>query len=254
MHTISVLCSLIPVNMRELVNLERAYSNWSRPLFEYNVTFPWHISIIPAIMPSLFLCHSSRGHYLIYSSKPSDVYASTRPSLVQIMACNLFGAKSLPEIMAVYCLCEHWKKNCKTLIEISISELIESGHVTPRSIITRCYIQGGKSQSWKEIGVRTHKSSPRLFSIIEKKITVWSRGLFALKSSQYMMMSQMETFPVLLALVRGIHRPPVYFPHKCQWCGALVFSLIYAWTDGWANNRDADDLRRFRAHYDVTVI
>ena len=42
-------------------------------------------------------------------------------------------------------------------------------------------------------------------------------------------------------------------PHKGQWGGALMFSLIRAWTSGWANNRDADDLRRHRAHYDVTV-
>ena len=34
------------------------------------------------------------------------------------------------------------------------------------------------------------------------------------------------------------------------WC---VF-FICAWTNGWVNNRDIDDLRRYRAHYDVTVI
>ena len=50
--------------------------------------------------------------------------------------------------------------------------------------------------------------------------------------------------------------PPVTggFPHKGQWRGALIFSLIYAWTNGWANNRDADDLWRHRAHYDVIVM
>ena len=31
-----------------------------------------------------------------------------------------------------------------------------------------------------------------------------------------------------------------------------MFSLIYAYTNGWANNRDASDLRRHRAYYDVT--
>ena len=30
--------------------------------------------------------------------------------------------------------------------------------------------------------------------------------------------------------------------------------FICAWTNGWANNRDAGDLRHHRAHYDVTVI
>ena len=49
-------------------------------------------------------------------------------------------------------------------------------------------------------------------------------------------------------------RSPVDSPHKGQWHAALTFSLIYPWTNGWANNRDADDLRRHRAHYDVTVM
>ena len=39
--------------------------------------------------------------------------------------------------------------------------------------------------------------------------------------------------------VRGIHRSPVNSPNKGQWRGALMFSLICAWTNGWANNRDA---------------
>ena len=51
-----------------------------------------------------------------------------------------------------------------------------------------------------------------------------------------------------------IHRSPVDSPHKDQWCGALMFSLIWACTNGWANNRYAGDLRRHRAHYGVTVM
>ena len=65
---------------------------------------------------------------------------------------------------------------------------------------------------------------------------------------------QKETFSVLLAFVRGIHRPSVNSPHKEQWRGALMFSLICAWTNGWINNQDAGDLRRRRANYDVTVM
>ena len=38
-----------------------------------------------------------------------------------------------------------------------------------------------------------------------------------------------------------------------RWPGALIF-FIYAWINGWVNNREADDLRRHRAHYDVTVM
>ena len=36
--------------------------------------------------------------------------------------------------------------------------------------------------------------------------------------------------------------------------GVWVSSLIYAWINGWVNNREAGDLRRHRAHYDVTVM
>ena len=42
--------------------------------------------------------------------------------------------------------------------------------------------------------------------------------------------------------------------HKGQWHGSLMFSLILAWINSWANSRDAGDLRRHRAHYDVTVM
>ena len=60
----------------------------------------------------------------------------------------------------------------------------------------------------------------------------------------------MRTWP----FVRGIPRSPVNSPHKGQWRGALMFSVICAWTNGWVNNQDADDLRRHRVHYDVTVM
>ena len=37
---------------------------------------------------------------------------------------------------------------------------------------------------------------------------------------------QMETYSAFLAFVREIHRWPVNSPHKGQWRGALMFSLI----------------------------
>ena len=33
-----------------------------------------------------------------------------------------------------------------------------------------------------------------------------------------------------------------------------MFSFICVWINGWINNREASDLRRHRAHYDVTVM
>ena len=54
--------------------------------------------------------------------------------------------------------------------------------------------------------------------------------------------------------MRGIHQSPVNSPHKGQWRGALMFPLICAWRNGRVNNHEAGDLRRHRAHYDVTVM
>ena len=68
------------------------------------------------------------------------------------------------------------------------------------------------------------------------------------------MTSSNWTFCVLPAICAG--NSPVHgeFPHKGQWRGALMFSLICARINGWVNNREAGDLIRHRAHYDVIVM
>ena len=63
---------------------------------------------------------------------------------------------------------------------------------------------------------------------------------------------QMETFSALLAICAG--NSPVNSPHKGQWRGALMFSLICARINGWVNNCEAGDSRRHRAHYYVIVM
>ena len=65
---------------------------------------------------------------------------------------------------------------------------------------------------------------------------------------------QMETFSALLAICAGNSPVQVNSPHKGQWRGALIFSLICVWINGWVNNRKAGDLRRHRAHYVVIVM
>ena len=45
------------------------------------------------------------------------------------------------------------------------------------------------------------------------------------------------------------------FSHKGQWHrAALMFSVICVYIDGRVNNREAGNLRRHRAHYDVIVM
>ena len=61
-------------------------------------------------------------------------------------------------------------------------------------------------------------------------------------------------FPPNWPFVREIHRSPVNSPHKGQWRGALMFSLVCIWINDWVNNREAGDLRCYRAHYDIIVM
>ena len=63
-----------------------------------------------------------------------------------------------------------------------------------------------------------------------------------------------KLFPRYWPFVRRIHRSPVNSPHKGQWRGALMLSLISVWINDWVNNGEAGDLRRYRIHYDVTVM
>ena len=75
-----------------------------------------------------------------------------------------------------------------------------------------------------------------------------------LKSGNHDDVIKWKHFPRYWPFVRGIHRSPVNSPHKGQWRGALMFSLICVWINGWVNNREAGDLRRYRAHYDFIVM
>ena len=63
-----------------------------------------------------------------------------------------------------------------------------------------------------------------------------------------------EHFPHFEPFVWGIHQSPVNSPHNGQWHGALIFSLLCVWINGWVNHREAGDLRSHRAHYDVIVM
>ena len=59
----------------------------------------------------------------------------------------------------------------------------------------------------------------------------------------------METVSALLAICAGSSPSLVNSPHKGQWRGAVMSSFCI-----WVNNGEAGDMRRYRAHYDVTVM
>ena len=61
-------------------------------------------------------------------------------------------------------------------------------------------------------------------------------------------------FRIAGPLCGEFHRSPLNTPHRGQWRGALMFSLICAWINDWVNNREAGDLRRHHTHYYVIVM
>ena len=65
---------------------------------------------------------------------------------------------------------------------------------------------------------------------------------------------QMEAFYALQALCE--ENPPVNggFPSQMPMMRGFGVSLICTGTNSWTNNRDAGDLRRYRAHYDITAM
>ena len=71
-----------------------------------------------------------------------------------------------------------------------------------------------------------------------------SGTFFSLRLPWHMMTSSNGNISASLAICAG--NSPV--------TEISMFSLICAWMNGWVNNREAGDLRRHCAHYDVTVM
>ena len=95
---------------------------------------------------------------------------------------------------------------------------------------------------------RSAKSIPWLLALPGQQPWYWQRR----KTHDDVI--KWKHFPRYWPFARGIHRSPVNSPHKGQWRGALVFSLICVWIIGWVNNREAGYLRRYRVHYDVIIM
>ena len=64
----------------------------------------------------------------------------------------------------------------------------------------------------------------------------------------------METFSTLLALCAGNLPVTGEFPTQRPVTRSFDVFFICSWINGWVNNREAGDLRRHLAHYDVSVM
>ena len=108
------------------------------------------------------------------------------------------------------------------------------------------------STTWLTVVLRFRYISPRNIAVIV--IPDWIVWLTTTPFKTHDDVIKWKHFPRYWSFVRGIHRLSVNSPHKGQWRGALMFSFICAWINGWVNNRKDGDLRRHRAHYDVIVM
>ena len=88
----------------------------------------------------------------------------------------------------------------------------------------------------------------------QSRKSCWEASVLHRKYALHDDVIKWKHFPRNWPFVREIHRSPVNFPHKGQWRGPLMFSLIYAWINDWVNNCEAGDLRRQHGHYDVIVM
>ena len=118
------------------------------------------------------------------------------------------------------------------MLGLKLNHVRQKGHGT-KKICKSCFYCTGKKLSFEHVTLATITMSNFLVSYVS-----WWRH-------------QMETFSALLATCAG---SPVNSPHKGQRRGALMFSLICVWINDWVNNREAGDLRRYRAHCDVIIM
>ena len=64
----------------------------------------------------------------------------------------------------------------------------------------------------------------------------------------------MDTFSVLLAICAGNSPITGEFPVQRPATRNSDVFLICVWINGWLNNREAGDLRRYGAHFDVIAM
>ena len=88
-------------------------------------------------------------------------------------------------------------------------------------------------------GKAVREMGPSWVSLFQKGLWwVYSQNLLKIHNTHDDVI-KWSHFPRCRPFMRGIHWSPVNSPHKGQWRGALIFSLISAWINGWVNNRDA---------------
>ena len=150
----------------------------------------------------------------------------------------------------------YWPSHCWELYTITIdfplniAMLFWLEYRTPVSVILRDVLQRQVRSDW------FHTQCLIKYTHIYVYVYIWWKApvTISVQRIEHDDVMKWKHFPRYWPFGRGINRSLVDSPHKGQWRGALMFSLICVWINGWVNNREAGDLRRQRAHYDVIVM
>ena len=145
--------------------------------------------------------------------------------------------------------------NCKELGWVKSLEDIEMKYLKPFPYAPRESPYAPRESGthlWVSCNIQQYPSEYQIsFAHVSSYVSSWNFAqstVITLTCSVQNFKTIQPHFPRYWHFERGIHRSPVNSPHKGQWRGASMFSLICAWINGWVYNGEAVDFRRHRVH------
>ena len=127
--------------------------------------------------------------YQVNSSPPSAAYMRhwAGSSLVQVMACRLFGAKPLPEPMLAFCLMVSWEHNWNGILSFSFKKM------QLKMSCAKMAREGVKQSikrlldTWVDIGAKSYHKSVwcTLMSNTHMDVILWSVCYFCAYCTTY---------------------------------------------------------------------
>ena len=98
----------------------------------------------------------------------------------------------------------------------------------------------------------SHRSDTTVYAI-SLCPNAWSMGHGSVQAAWRMMTSSNGNIFRVTGHLCGEFTGPRWIPRTMA-SNAELWCFICVWINGWVNNREAGDLRRYRAHYDVIVM
>ena len=168
------------------------------------------------------------------------------------LGCWLFGANPLPEARATYCQLNHHE-----VAVVWLGSKFNRENHWEYGICYFCFqCHPGNQELTNTQGPQCLVSSRGVQGCfccsISPGLDIASWVIFGAKLSNLMMTSSNENIFHVTGHLCGEFTGLRW--HKGQWRGALMFTLICVWINGWVNNREAGDLRCYRTPYDVIVM